>query len=258
VTVRQWLGALALLLVSTGNATAAQYEEAVRLFERGNYLEAASIAAAEETAPHLALMARSLLTHAIYVADPSRRTAAVQRAEQAARKALSIDPNHVEAHLQLVIVLYQQSRVASPVNAYLQGYASEARSHLDTALRIEPDNPWAHSLLGGWHFEIVRQAGPTLAYLLLEADLAEGHAAFDRALYLMPNSIVMQYEYARTLLLAGPSANRNKAVGALIAALSQTPASHLEKLMSDRAKATLEAVKTGDTHRLKDILDPES
>ena len=246
-----------LMVTWTIVAAASPYDKAVRLFERGDYLEAASLAAAEETAPSLALAARAILTHAIYVADSSQRAVNVRRAEAVARKALSLDPGHVEAHLQLVIALYHQARADSPVSAYLQGYAAEARSHLDTALRIDPDNPWALSLLGGWHFEIVRLAGSTMAHLLLEADLAEGRAAFDRAVALMPDSLVLQFEFARTLLVSDPDSNRAVAIEALEAAVANTPVSHLEKLMAGRARVTLDAVKSGSEERLRKVLDPE-
>ena len=243
------------LAVWTMASSAAPFNEAARLFERGKYLEAASLAGMTETAPSLALAARATLTHAIYVADRSQRAAEVQRAADVARKALSLDPSHVEAHLQLVIALYHQARAASPFSAYLQGYAGEARSHLETALSLEPDNPWAHSLLGGWHFEIVRLAGPTFASLILEADLELGRTAFAKALALMPRSIVLQYEFARALLMSDPETNRATAIDALNAALAEPPITHLDKMMTARAEATMDAVKSGSLELLQRTLD---
>ncbi len=244
------------LVVGMIASAAAPYNEATRLYERGDYLEAASLAAATETASSLALAARATLTHAIYVADRTQRAAEVQRAVVLAKKALTFDPGHVEAHLQLVIALHQQARAATPFSAYIQGYAAEARDHLDTALSLDPDNPWAYSLLGGWHFEIVRLAGSTLAYLLLEADLGEGRTAFAKAIALMPGSIVLQYEFARALLLNDPETNRKRAIHALEAALAETPNSHLENLVAVRARATLDAVKSGSSEILQRTLDP--
>ena len=220
-------------------------------------MEASSLAAAADTAPSLALAARAILTHAIYVADRSQRAAEVQKAMDLANKALTLDPGHVEAHLQLVIALYQQARAATPISAYLQGYGAEARSHLETALRLEPNNPWAHSLLGGWHFEIVRLAGSAFASLLFEADLMAGRAAFAKALALMPGSIVLQYGFARAILLSDLETNRARAIDALEAALAEMPKSHLEKLMAARARATLDAVKSGSSELLQRTLDPD-
>lgn len=252
-----WLRVTMALVAWMIAAAATPDNEAARLYERGNYLEAASLAAAAETASSFALAARATLTHAIYVADRTQRAAEVQRAVDLARKALTLDPGQVEAHLQLVIALHQQARAATPFSAYLQGYAGEARDHLDTVLSLDPDNPWAQSLLGGWHFEIVRLAGSTLAHLLLEADLAEGRTAFAKAIALMPGSIVLQYEFARALLLSDSVTNRTKAVHALEAALAETPISHLDKLMAVRARATLDAVKSGSSELLRRTLDPD-
>ena len=257
MTRRRWLRVPLLLFAWTVISAATPDDEAIRLFDRGDYLKAASVAASKETAPCLALAARAILTHAIYVADGTQRVREAQRAEVFARKALSIDPDHVEAHLQLVIALYHQARADTPISAYFQGYAAEARFHLDTALRIDPNNPWAHSLLGGWHFEIVRLAGTTMAYLLLEADLEAGRSAFDKAMALMPNNIVLQYEFARTLLLSDPESNRAMAIAALEAVLAETPAGHLESLMAGRAQTTLDAVRSGSEERLQRILNPD-
>ncbi len=238
-------------------SAAAPYNEAARLYESGNYLEAASLAATGHTASSFALAARATLAHAIHVAKRPQRAAQVQRAADIARKALIFDPGNVEAHLQLVIALHQQARAAGPVSAYFQGYAAEARDHLDTALRLDPDNAWAHSLLGGWHFEIVRLAGAELAYLLFGAELAEGYTEFAKAIALMPESILLQYEFARALLLSYPDTKRAKAVHALEAAVAETPISHLDKLMATRARAALDAMKSGSSEKLQRTLDPD-
>ncbi len=252
-----WLRVTTALVAWMIASAATPHNEAAELYKRGKYLEAASLAATADTASSLALAARATLTHAIYVADRPQRAAEVQRAADVARKALTLDPGHVEAHLQLVIALYHQSRATTLIGAYFEGYAAEARSHLDTALSLEPDNPWAYSLLGGWHFEIVRLAGSALADLLLDANLAEGRGAFAKAIALMPRSIVVQYEFARALLLSDPDTNRARAVQALEAALAETPISHLEKLMAARARATLDAVKSGSPEFLQRTLDPD-
>ena len=236
---------------------ATSYNDAARLYERGDYLEAASLAARVNTASGLALAARAYLAYAIYVANPSQRPTEVQRGAALASKALALDPGHVEAHLQLVIALYQQARAASPISAYFQGYAEEARSHLDTALRLDPGNPWVHSALGGWHFEVVRLAGPMLAEDLYGASLTDGRTAFSKAITLNPGSIVMQYNFARALLLNDPDTNRTEAVYALETALAATPMNHLDKIMAARARAVLDAANAGSSEALHQVLDSD-
>ncbi|MEE9544082.1 MAG: hypothetical protein V3V55_00610 [Rhodospirillales bacterium] len=249
-----WLRPTAALAAWLIVSAAAPYDECVRLYESGKYLDAASLAATADTASGIALAARATLVHAIYVADPAQRAAEVQRGEDLARKALSIDPGHIEAHLQLVIALHQKTLATTPISAYFRGYATEALSHLKTVLRLDPDNPWAHLLLGGWHFEIVRLAGPVVAGILFEAELTDGRAAFAKAIALMPGSIVPRYEFARVLLLNDTDTNRTEAAHLLRAALQATPTDYLDKMIATRAGALLDAMKSGSSVALSRAL----
>ena len=236
-------------------ATAATpYNDATRLFDSADYLKAASLAARVNTASSLALAAQASLTHAIYMADPSQRPTEVQRGAKFASKALALDPGHVEARLSLVVALHQQARAASPVSAYFQGFADQARGHLKIALQLDPRNPWAHSLLGGWHFEVVRLAGPLLAKNLLGASLTDGRTAFSKAINLSPENVVLQYNFARALLLNDPDTNRTAAIHALEAALAATPTNHLDKMMSTRARAILDAMNSASSKALQQAL----
>lgn len=245
---------LALWVMVTG---AIPYNDAMQLYDKGRYLEAASLAEKADTASGFALAARALLAHAIYVADPALRADGVKKGAALAKKALALDPTNVEAHLQLVVALHQQTRETSPVSAYFQGLADEARSHLEAALKLEPDNPWAYSLLGGWNFEVVRLAGATLADGLLGASVEKGRAAFKRSLQLQPKSIMLQYYFARSLLLNDPDANQAQALKALRAALEIAPTNSLERLLAARARTVLNAAKSGSSEELVQALDTD-
>ncbi|HIJ43960.1 MAG: hypothetical protein QF511_12655 [Rhodospirillales bacterium] len=249
-----WLRPAAALAAWLIVSAATPHDESLRLYESGKYLDSASLAATADTASSIALAARATLAHAIYVADPAQRAAGVQRGEELAGKALSIDPDHVEAHLALVIALHQKTLATTPIGAYFRGYATEARSHLKTVLRLDPDNPGAHLLLGGWHFEIVRLAGPAVAVILFEAELTDGRAAFAKAIALMPGSIVPRYEFARALLLNDADTNRTEAAHLLRAALQATPTDYLDKMIATRAGALLDAMKSGSSVTLSRAL----
>jgi tetratricopeptide (TPR) repeat protein len=235
---------------------ATPYNEAASLYENGRYREAVSLAAKINTASSLALAARASLAYAIYMADPTQRSIDVENGAAFASKALDLDPDHVEAHLQLVIALHQQARASTAIGAFFLGYADEARFHLDTALKLDPLNPWVHSLIGGWHFEVVRRAGSLLAQDLYGASLKAGRRAFFKAFSLKSRSIVMQYNFARALLLTDPDTNPEEAVRALEAALAATPTDHLDKIIAGRARAALDAVKSGSSEDLLQALGP--
>lgn len=222
-------------------ATTALSQEAVRLFDRGDYLGAAKVAQSDGTAAGDALAARATLAHAIYVATGAERSAGVARGENLARQALSRDPRNVEANLQLVIALHRKTLETTPTEAFFSGLANQAYDHLQIAVGLDPEDPWVNSMLGGWHFEVVRLAGPALASFLMDARLSDGRAAFAKALLRMPDSIVIRYEFARSLLLNDASENRTEALSLLRSALAVEPQTHIQRLIKNRAGELLRA-----------------
>ncbi len=248
--------ALALAIWVTVSA-AAPVDEATRLFDSGKYLEAATLAAKANTASSLALAARATLAHAVYVAKRPQREAEVERGAELAKKALALNSRHVEAHLQLVIAYYQKSRATTSLDAYFQGYADKSSEHLAIARGLEPNNPWTYWLFGGWNYEVVRLAGPILADTLFSASLAAGHAAFAKAISLMPDSVVLQYSFARALLMDDPAENREEAVQALDKALAAKRRNHLDNIIAGRARSVMDAVKSGSPDVLRRALEPD-
>jgi tetratricopeptide (TPR) repeat protein len=248
--------------VSTAVPAASSYSadtqlKANRLFERGRYLEAAALAKKARTAAGFALAARATLAHAIYVAKRAQRQVQVETGVELAEKALALDSRQVEAHLQLVIAFYQKSRATTPLDAYFQGYADKSSEHLAIALNLEPDNPWGLWLLGGWNFEVVRLAGPILADTLFSASLAAGRAAFTRAISLMPGSVVLQYSFARALLMDDPDTNRKEAIQLLKKALVAKRNDFLDGIIASRARAVMDAVKVNSPDALRHALRPD-
>ena len=257
MSARRWRRRGAVLAIWLSVSGATPYDEATRLFDTGKYLEAASLAAKADTAMGYALAARATLAHAVYVAKRPQRDVQVDVGADLARKALTRNSRHVEAHLQLVIAYYQKSRATTSLDAYFQGYADKTSQHLGIARELEPDNPWAYWLLGGWNFEIVRLAGPILADTLFDANLAAGRAAFSRAIALMPETVVLHYSFARALLMDDPDANRKEAIEELGKALAAKRKNHLDGIIAARARAVMDAVKSGSPDSLRRALEPD-
>jgi tetratricopeptide (TPR) repeat protein len=191
------------------------------------------------------------------VAKRPQRDTEVERGAELARKALALNSGHVEAHLQLVIAYYQKSRATTSIDAYFQGYADKSSEHLAIARGLEPNNPWTYWLFGGWNYEVVRLAGPILADTLFSASLAAGRAAFNKAISLMPECVVLQYSFARALLMDDPKANREEAIRVLDKALEATPKNHLDNIIAGRARTVMDAVKSGSSDALRRALEPD-
>ena len=255
--MRSWWAGLISAAIWATAAAAAPYDDATRLFDNGKYLQAASLAARADTASGLALAARAMLAHAVYVAKRPQRAAEVERGANLAKKALAKNSRHVEAHLQLVIAFYQKSRATTALDAYFQSYADKSSEHLSIAREIEPDNPWVYWLLGGWNYEVVRLAGPILADTLFDANLAAGRAAFSKAIALLSHSVVLHYSFARALLTDDPDLNRTEAVQELERALAVKQLNHLDKIIASRARTVLDAVRSGSPDALRRALEPD-
>ena len=113
-------------------------------------------------------------------------------------------------------------------------------------LAVEPNNSWALAGLGGWNIEIVRSAGETLARWTYGASLKSGHEYFAKAFAVDPNNLVLRYQYALVLGAYDPDAYRKDIEDALSRAVVGTPHSEFDKFEQARARALLEAIKSGD------------
>jgi predicted Zn-dependent protease len=96
-----------------------------------------------------------------------------------------------------------------------------------------------------------------LAKTLYGASLTEGRTAFSKAITLKPRSVVLQFNFARALLLNDPTTNRTEAVQALEVALAAAPMNHLEKIIAARARTVLDAANTGSPEALRQALNSD-
>ena len=176
LTVAAWMAAPAF--AETEGALPQALRPAMADYAAGAYEEAAI--AATETADNAAraqtklrafiLAARAWLAYGQKAQNQAAKEEAYRNGEAAADRALALSDESAEAHIYKALALGFRSREEGPVNAYFAGYAEAARSHIETALTLEPDNPWALAALGGWHLEALR-AGGQLARSLVGASL---------------------------------------------------------------------------------------
>jgi predicted Zn-dependent protease len=114
-----------------------------------------------------------------------------------------------------------------------------SKAALDEAVSDDPKNPYAVSALGGWHIEVVRGGGATLARFLYGATESEALSLFDRAVKLAPGNVAVRYQVA--LSLAGFDAEKYRAriTAELKAATLDTAETAYEKKMQGRAQELL-------------------
>ncbi|MEQ9518983.1 MAG: hypothetical protein RLN89_06025 [Parvibaculum sp.] len=249
---RVWLASLVLAVILSlvhGPSAASVSELAVQDYDQGRFLTAAAAAREAGTAEGFAFAARAELAHADMLAPMSGRGQFIARAEEDARAAIALEPEAAEPHLQLAIALGFKGRLDGEMLAHLEGYADEARAHLDFVLAREPDNPWAHALLGGWHLEIVGLGG-FVGRTLYGATIDAGLGAYERALELRPGDPVISYQCALQLASLDKDEYRARAIEILERATGSTASSFLDEKTRERMAELETALGSGDRKQI--------
>ncbi len=229
-------------------------DKATGLYAAGNFLDAAALASRLKTAAGLTLAARATLAQGAYRSRPGEREALFKNAEAMARRAMRLDPKNGEAIRLLVIALGYIARRTSPISAFFQGYATEARELIGQAMRLDPLSPWGYSLLGAWHAEIVHGAGPALAATLYGANQSAALANYERAVVHAPDNPVIHFEYAKALITLDPLKQGAKIRQLLTRAGGLRARDAVETLIAARARRALALLEAGEEEALARLL----
>ncbi|MGF1456457.1 MAG: hypothetical protein ACFB6R_13910 [Alphaproteobacteria bacterium] len=205
--------------------------------------------AARERAEAFALGARATLS-AVMV-DPLAPDAAslIDQAEHLAARAVRLDDTVVEGHLQRAIALGLQARAAGAIEAASGGYAEEARAHIDAAMALAPEEPYALAVDGAWHFEVVTGAGSLAASMIYGAAADEGESRFEAARTRPGASLMIDVQYAVAALVLDHKRHRERARTALEAARTKTPETAVEQFHFDLAGVLLERLASPEGSR---------
>ena len=223
-------------------------------YERGAFGEVVEAAQATSDAESLALAARASLASARLSSDEPERDASVEKALSLSEAALAHDPTIVEAHIQAAIALGLMGRNLGPVGAHTRKLGKRARRHIDKALQLDPSNPWAHAALGAWHLEIAFGGGPVLGGLFYGAKATEGRSAFDKAIELAPDNLLLRYERALAFLSCAVPQSQVSARKDLQHVSRLEPKTYFEGQIQSRAAELLLALENQETATLARLL----
>lgn len=255
--MRNWIAFLVLFLAFLSPAwsldSTAAMRRATSAFHDGDFLQAVTLARRAGTAEAYAFAARAKLVHADFVSPQGQRLPLVMEAEQDARRAIALDPAFSEGHLQLAIALGFRGRLEGHMAAHFEGLADEARRHLDFVIDLEPENPWAHALLGGWHLEI-SEAGGLLGRTIYGANVASGIAEYARALELAPGDLVVTLQCALQLTALEREEHRARAVELLSAASLPEEPDALQVLTLARLRKLEAALARGNEEEIERVV----
>ncbi len=234
-------------------AFAGTFSDAEQLYRQGAYNEARDAAAQLKTADGYALAARAHLT-AIDLSDHSARSIEdIEIGIALAEKALAMDPANVSGYIQMSVGIGLKSRLFNKLKAHFGGYGKLTKGYMDTALAIEPDNPWVLTLSGAWHIEIINRGGRTLAESTYGASEEVGLAMLDRAIELAPDNPIFLYQYGLQLVAYDPVRFHDKAIGLLERASALDATSHVEQVSKDRADDLLSILSKGQHRKARKL-----
>jgi len=219
-----WLGLFLLPVLAQGGTPAA-------LLQLGEFEAAWSQGRASENLADLAAAAEAANLMAQYRArgDAERRVW-LERAQQAARRAMRLFPDAAEGHYQLA---HAQAEVIRLVGVLAKlGLASKIKEGLDRALSLDRDHPRALMGLALWHLQL---AGRGFGWLY-GASLGAVVPLFERAVALAPENIEIRKNYGFALIELGRA---RKARGQLEQALALSARSEPDRLHQARARALL-------------------
>jgi hypothetical protein len=206
-------------------------------YVRGDYEQAARLGEASHTAPGLAIAARAVLADDVLRDTPC--LPCLERAEALSRQAVAADPHYAFGQVWLAVALGYQARITGAVKARIKNAPAQSRAALEAAMADDPKNAFAVSALGGWHIEVVRGGGATLARLFYGARETTALSLFDRSVSLAPDNVAVRYQIGLSLAGFDPDKYRARITAELKAAISATPETAYEKKIHARAQELL-------------------
>ncbi|TNE38184.1 MAG: hypothetical protein EP347_06585 [Alphaproteobacteria bacterium] len=227
-------------------ASAADLEDVRLLYEAGNYGAAADLGEEIGTSEAFALAARSQLGKVNLQSREDRQMKDIDRAIDLAERALALNPQSVEGHLQLATAYGFKARLMSMFRAKLAGLPEKSKRHLEAAISLDPKNPWGWAFLGAWHWEVVRKGGAGMAKSMYGATPEEGAKLFEKALALDGDNPYVPYLYALTLLTSDIYAHEAQALDLLELTLERQATSHQARITQARAELLIRNLKAKD------------
>lgn len=233
------IGIAALTAPITASPAVANSPPEIRiLLDQGDFDRAASMGEALATADGLALAAEAL-AGPVLLGHANNQKDQAEAALDLAEAAVALDPNHAEARLQVALALGFVTRASNPLTVWRKGLAGDLKDAIDAHQTLAPDDARGYALRGAWHYGIVRKAGEKRAENWYKATLTDGNAAYERALELSPHNIIIEANYALSLVDIDYPNNQARAKAMLEDCTGENPKTAIERAVQARMAAVL-------------------
>jgi len=189
---------LALLLAAPAWANSAS--EVRGLIASGDYETARTLAEKLKTAEGYALAAESLSAQ-ILLGEIKKLNRHSKQARELSEKALELDPALYDARLQYALSDGFVTRTSGDITAWRKKLPAKTLAIIQDFRAAHPDDPKGLALEGAWHFGVIRKAGAKNGGKWFGASLTEGERLYAEARSKAPNDVLIETNYALSLLV---------------------------------------------------------
>ena len=228
----------AFLLASPawGNSAA----EVRGLIAAGDYETARELAQTLETAEGYALAAESLSAQ-ILLGEVEKLNKKSKQAREFSEQALALDPALYNARLQYALSDGFVTRTSGDIKAWRKKLPTKTLATIQAFRKAYPEDPKGMALEGAWHLGVIRKTGEKNGGKWFGASLAEGERLYAMARAKASNDVLIETNYAMSLLVLDCEAYAPK-VRPLLEAVAAMPANDdLYKKVQGKAAKTLAA-----------------
>ena len=191
---------IAALMFTAAPAWANSTAEVRGLIASGEYEVARTLAQNLETAEGYALAAESLSAQ-ILLGEVSKLNKKSKQARELSEKALALDPALYDAKLQYALSDGFVTRTSGDITAWRKKLPSKTLAVIQDFRAAYPDDPKGLALEGAWHLGVIHKTGEKNGGKWFGASLAEGESLYAEARAKAPNDVLIETNYALSLLV---------------------------------------------------------
>ena len=196
-----WKAFIIAGLMFTATPTWANSPQEVRgLIAAGEYETARVTAESLDTAEGYALAAESLSAQ-ILLGEVEKLNKRSKEARELAEIALALDPEHYNARLQYALSDGFVTRTSNNLTAWRKKLPMKTLGKIGTFRQAYPEDPRGLALEAAWHMGVMRTAGVKNGEKWFGASLSEGERLYAEARAKAPNDVLIETNYALSLLV---------------------------------------------------------
>ncbi|WP_026942708.1 hypothetical protein [Hellea balneolensis] len=247
-----WKAFLIAALLFASPAWGNSADEVRDLITAGDYETARQIAQNLDTAEGYALAAESLSAQ-ILLGEVSKLNKKSKEARELSEKALALDPSLYNAKLQYALADGFVTRTSGDITAWRKKLPSKTLAKIQGFRAAYPEDPKGLALEGAWHLGVIRKTGEKNGGKWFGASLAEGERLYAEARAAAPNDVLIETNYALSLLVLDVEAYGPQ-VAPILEAVATMPANDdlYRKVQSKAAKVLAAYV---DDKRVKKLAE---